>query len=129
MRMEYNGFVFTQQSDIYAHTQDRILREVGADRVRAHVVQANHHFHGSISPSYLAAADAVLYVVSANPVVLARGAFTQDARPALEALERTSARHGDTLLSFEVGHTIIRVASGTDWTYEHHAKTTLAPGD
>lgn len=118
LRCEYRGFVFTDGADIYAHNQARILRAEPA-AVRAHVYSANHHFHGSVDVAYLRQTDAALFIVSADPAVYARGAFTEEYEPEVAAyLRRSGGRWRETLLTPEVGHVIVRVQDAEHWTYE-----------
>ena len=120
VKVSYKGFVFVQGSDIYGYNQEQILRKRGRAAVRAHVYHANHHFHGSVSPDYLIATDPVLIITSANAAVLARGAFSQDVNAAIGALtKKPRGRFDSLLLSFNTGHTILRVKDGDHWTWDH----------
>lgn len=123
LRLEYRGFVFTDGADIYGHNQARILREA-PEAVRAHVYGANHHFHGSVDVAYLRRTDPVLFLVSADPAVYARGAYSDEFVLEVERhLRSRGARLRETLLTPEVGHVLLRVEDGARWTYE-----TRAPG-
>ncbi len=123
LRLEYRGFVFTDGADIYGHNQARILREA-PEAVRAHVYGANHHFHGSVDVSYLRRTDPVLFLVSADPAVYARGAYSDEFVLDVERhLRSRGSRLRETLLTPEVGHVLLRVEDADRWTYE-----TRAPG-
>ena len=122
LRLEYRGFVYVDGADIYGHNQARILREM-PEAVRAHVYYGNHHFHGSIDVAYLRRTDPVLFLVSADPAVYARGAFTEEFGPQVEShLRARGARLQETLLTPEVGHILVRVQDATRWSYETRAR-------
>jgi beta-lactamase superfamily II metal-dependent hydrolase len=133
-RLSYNGFVYTHGGDIYQHAQRAILHAF-PDQVRAHVYHGNHHFHGGVDLDYLLATEPVLFLASANSSVYDRDAFsTVVMNQAAPALERSSRRFRETLLSFEVGHQVIRVDGSKDWSndttelhYETH-QVRLHPG-
>ncbi len=122
LRFEYRGFVYADGADIYGHNQERILREM-PEAVRAHVYYGNHHFHGSVDVAYLRRTDPVLFLVSADPAVYARGAFTEEFEAQVESHLRTrGARLRETLLTPEVGHILLRIHDDTRWSYETRAK-------
>jgi competence protein ComEC len=122
LRLEHRGFVFTDGADIYGHNQERILRET-PEAVRAHVYSGNHHFHGSLDVAYLRRTDPVLFLVSADPSVYARGAYSDEFVPEVEAhLRARGGRLRETLLTSEVGHILLRVEDGERWSYETRPK-------
>jgi beta-lactamase superfamily II metal-dependent hydrolase len=120
--MNYQDFTVQFQGDIYAHNQDRIMREYGLGAITGQVLYGNHHWHGSINPEYVKNVDPSLIFVPASEVVYARGAFTQDAMEAVNFLRRHGSRYKEMLMSFDIGHLIIRATSNDDgeveWTYE-----------
>ncbi|MGD0572397.1 MAG: CBM35 domain-containing protein [Sedimentisphaerales bacterium] len=121
MRMEYKGFVYTHGGDIYGQNQHQILQRYAnnPDFLKTHVYHANHHFHGSVDEDYLKAIDPYLFIVSADEHVYGRGAYTQQVqRDVLPYLRNEHKRFIEDLLSFEVGHTVIRVADCNNWNYE-----------
>jgi competence protein ComEC len=121
MRMEYNGFVYTHGGDIYGQNQHQILQRYAnnPDFLKTHVYHANHHFHGSVDVDYLKTIDPYLFIVSADEHVYGRGAYTQQVqRDVLPYLRNKHKQFIEDLLSFEVGHTVIRVADSNDWNYE-----------
>lgn len=118
LRFSHRGFVYADGGDIYGHNQERILRERPA-LVPAHVYAANHHFHGSIDVSYLRRTDPVLFLVTADPAVYARGAFTEEFQPMVERhLKAHGGRLRETLLTPEVGHILVRAHDGDRWSCE-----------
>lgn len=122
LRFEYSGFVYADGADIYGHNQERILREM-PEAVRAHVYFGNHHFHGSVDVAYLRRTDPVLFLVSADPAVYARGAFTEEFQAQVEChLKTRGARLRETLLTPEVGHILLRIHDEARWSYETRAK-------
>ncbi len=119
--MEYKGFVYTHGGDIYGQNQHQILQRYAnnPDFLKTHVYHANHHFHGSVDEDYLKTIDPYLFIVSADEHVYGRGAYTQQVqRDVLPYLRNKHKRLIEDLLSFETGHTVIRVADGNDWNYE-----------
>jgi hypothetical protein len=123
MRMEYKGFVYTHGGDIYGQNQHQILQRYAknnnADFLRTHVYHANHHFHGSVDEEYLKTIDPYLIIVSGEEHIYGRWAYTQQVqRDVLPYLRNEHKRFIEDLLSFETGHTVIRVADGNNWNYE-----------
>lgn len=123
MRMEYNGFVYTHGGDIYGQNQHQILQRYAQknnlDFLKTHVYHANHHFHGSVDTDYLKTIDPYLFIVSGEEHIYGRGAYTQQVqRDVLPYLKNEHKRLIEDLLSFEVGHTVIRVADCNNWNYE-----------
>ena len=123
MRMEYNGFVYTHGGDIYGQNQHQILQRYkqknNLDFLKTHIYHANHHFHGSVDEEYLETIDPYLFIVSADQHVYGRGAYTQQVqRDVLPYLRNKHKRFIEDLLSFEVGHTVIRVSDSNNWNYE-----------
>lgn len=122
-RIEYNGFVYTHGGDIYGDNQRRILQDYKAgnnlNALRTHVYHANHHFHGSVDAEYLRTIDPYLIIVSAEEHVYGRAAYTQTVqRDVLPFLRNNNKRLIEDLLHFEVGHVVIRIKNGTNWSYE-----------
>jgi hypothetical protein len=123
MRMEYKGFVYTHGGDIYGQNQQGILQRYAQrndlEHLRTHIYNANHHFHGSVDVAYLKALDPYLFIVSGEEHIYGRGAYTQQVqRNVLKGLKNENKRLIEDLLSFEVGHVVIRVADGNSWNYE-----------
>ena len=124
LRMELRGFVYSDGADNYAVNQQRCL-DHHPELVRADVYYGNHHFHGSLDPDFLRKVDPVLVLVSAQEAVYARGAFSQRYQQGVEAfLKAHNGRLRETLLTRELGTTVIRVFDQAHWTYG-----TLAPID
>ena len=122
--MEFRGFVYSDGADNYAVNQQRCL-DHHPELVRADVYYGNHHFHGSLDPDFLRKVDPVLVLVSAQEAVYARGAFSQRYQQGVEAfLKAHNGRLRETLLTRELGTTVIRVFDQAHWTYG-----TLAPVD
>ena len=133
MRMEYKGFVYTHGGDIYGQNQDRILRRYTAenqpDFLRTHVYHANHHFHGSVDVPYLRTIDPRLFIVSAEEHVYGRGAYTHHVQREVLPWLNENGRLLEDLLSFEVGHVVIRITDGDVWNYETYKDLdALIPG-
>ncbi len=119
IRLEYNGFVYSAGGDTYQHAQGAILEHFGGEFLRSHVFHANHHFHGGILDEYLLAADPVLFLSSANAAVYDRDAYARVVlNEVIPAFKEHDSRFTDNLLSFEVGHTVVRVDGSKDWTDE-----------
>jgi len=123
MRMEYKGFVYAHGGDIYGQNQQQILQRYTAkkdlDQIRIHVYHANHHFHGSVDVDYLKALDPYIFIVSGEEHIYGRGAYTQQVqRNVLKSLKNENKRLIEDLLSFEVGHVVVRAADGNSWNYE-----------
>jgi hypothetical protein len=123
MRMEYKGFVYTHGGDIYGQNQHQILQRYAKNNnaafLRTHVYHANHHFHGSVDEEYLKTIDPYLIIVSGEEHIYGRWAYTQQVqRDVLPYLRNEHKRFIEDLLSFETGHTVIRVADGNNWNYE-----------
>jgi len=123
MRMEYRGFVYTHGGDIYGWNQHEILHRYveknQLDQLKTHIYHANHHFHGSVDVAYLRMIDPYLFIVSGEEHIYGRGAYTQQVKKnVLNYLKENNERLIEDLLSFEVGHIIIRVSDRTHWNYE-----------
>lgn len=123
IRMEYKGFVYTHGGDIYGQNQHQILQRYAQKkdlgRLRTHIYHANHHFHGSVDEYYLKTIDPYLFIVSGEEHIYGRGAYTQQVqRNVLTYLKNEHKRLLEDLLSFEVGHVVIRAADGKRWNYE-----------
>ncbi len=121
-RMEYKGFIYLHDGDIYGQNQQRILRRYYARNKaplpEADVYHANHHFHGSVDVPYLRTINPFLILVSAEEHVYGRGAYTYDVQRQVYPYLRESGRLIEDLLSFETGHAVIRVIDGDTWSYE-----------
>jgi hypothetical protein len=119
LRFEYRGFVYTHGADNYAINQVRQLALFPPETLRAHVYHANHHFHGSVDPGFLRTLDPVLVLVSAEQAVYARGAFTTIYKQDVESyLRTTNRRFRETLLTYDVGHIILRITDADHWSCE-----------
>lgn len=115
--LRYNGFVLSAGGDIYQHAQRAILNAFDPDDVKAHVYHANHHFHGGVETEYLIAVDPYLLLTSANEAVYDREAFARNViNEAVPVLEKSGSRFIENLLSFEVGHMVIRIDGSRDWS-------------
>lgn len=113
-RLEYNGFIYTHGSDVYAEGQQRIMERF-PDRLRTHVYRANHHLHGSMSPDYLIKADPCVIVVSAEETIYKRVAYTRDFREAVRRIKETRGRLRDVCLTLEKGNVVVSANDGDDW--------------
>ncbi len=123
MRMEYRGFVYTQGGDIYGWNQHEILHRYieknQVDHLKTHIYHANHHFHGSVDVAYLRTINPYLFIVSGEEHIYGRGAYTQEVqKKVLNYLKENNKRLIEDLMSFEVGHVIIRISDSTHWNYE-----------
>ncbi|MDI6401335.1 MBL fold metallo-hydrolase [Balneolaceae bacterium ANBcel3] len=117
LRMEYNGFVYTYGGDVYQRGQQAMLDHFGPEKIRSHVYQANHHFHGGVMKEHLLALDPVLFMVSANDAVYDRDAYARVVlNEVIPQLKAEGRRYKDNLLTYEVGHTIVRVDGSEDWS-------------
>lgn len=121
-RMEYKGFVYTHGGDIYGQNQERILQQYAARNesgsLQTHIYHANHHFHGSVDVPYLRAINPFLFLVSAEEHVYGRGAYTQLVQRNVLPYLKENKRLIEDLISFEVGHVVIRAAGADAWNYE-----------
>ncbi len=123
-------FKLNSQGDIYGQQQDEILYERGTSGAESTVFLSNHHFHGSISEDYVTTTNAELVIVSASHEVYRAGAFTG---PGMKAINQLRESKGDDfrnmLLTFDVGHTIIKVNPDASYTYETVFKDRLEEGE
>ena len=117
-RLSYKGFVYLDGGDNYSDNQQAVLKKFPAD-VSAHVYHAAHHMHGPIDAGYLRAINPALVLVQAQEAIYARSAymksFKMDVVPYLTA---NGKRFIEDLPSVEAGTVVIRVNSGSDWSYE-----------
>ena len=121
LRWQYGQFVYSDGADNYALNQRRCLAQF-PDQIRADVYYTNHHLHGSVDVDFLRKVDAALYLVSAQEAVYARGAYSQQFKGLVEPhLRAAGARFQESLLSYDVGHVLIRVQADGTWTYECHS--------
>jgi glyoxylase-like metal-dependent hydrolase (beta-lactamase superfamily II) len=117
IRLQYGDFVLSAGGDTYQHAQRAVLSAFGEERVRSHIFHANHHFHGGVETDYLVATDPVLFVTSANEAVYDREAYTRNVlNEAIPALKSRGGRFVENLLSFELGHVVIRIDGSADWS-------------
>ncbi|MBN2521605.1 MAG: MBL fold metallo-hydrolase, partial [Bacteroidales bacterium] len=118
--MNYNGFVYSHGADNYAHTQNELMK-IFKSRLQAHVFNANHHFHGSVNPNYIAITNPYLVFVSAEQAIYARGAYMDMYKERTEkVLLQRHARLIETLFSLEAGTVVIRVNDSNQWWYENY---------
>jgi beta-lactamase superfamily II metal-dependent hydrolase len=119
LRFEYRGFVYTHGGDNYAENQVRQLADFPPELLRSQVYHANHHFHGSLDVGFLRTLDPVLVLVSAEKAVYARGAYTtlfqQDVAGYLHTVD---SRFREALLTYDVGHIVLRITDADHWTCE-----------
>jgi competence protein ComEC len=115
--LSYNGFTYSHGADNYAITEDRIMKRFKS--LSAQVFYANHHFHGSINPVFLAKTNPALVVVSAQQALYARGAYMDVYREKIEkSLYASHARLIETLFTLEAGTVVVRANGPNDWEYE-----------
>ncbi len=119
-RLEYNGFTYALGGDIYAHEQERILKDF-PDQVRVHVYRTNHHMHGSSSWNYLKMSDPVLFVTSAEQAVYEREAYTQVLKGVIDQFRSGGSRFLENLLTLERGNILVGANSDRDWNYDCRA--------
>ncbi|HYX39358.1 MAG TPA: MBL fold metallo-hydrolase [Oligoflexus sp.] len=119
-RLEYNGFTYAIGGDIYAHEQERILKDF-PEQVRVHVYRTNHHMHGSTSWDYLKASDPVLFVTSAEQAVYEREAYTKVLFGVIDQFRTGGSRFLENLLTLEKGNILVGANSDSDWSYGCHA--------
>jgi competence protein ComEC len=127
--LSYNGFTYSHGADNYAITEDRIMRRF--KNLSAQVFYANHHFHGSVNPVFIAKTDPVLVVVSAQQALYARGAYMDVYKEKIEkSLYASHAQLIETLFTLEAGTVVIRVKDSNDWCYETYRnnKDIFLPG-
>lgn len=117
-RLDFKGFSFGFQGDMYSQQQDENLAYWGEDAISFDVLQSNHHWHGSISPEYVQKTNADLIVISASEHVWGAGSFTQDDMQAVEYLKQNNADFREHLFTFDVGHIVIKVWPDGTFSYE-----------
>jgi beta-lactamase superfamily II metal-dependent hydrolase len=117
-RLDFMGFSFGFQGDIYSQQQDENLAYWGEDAIKVDVLQSNHHWHGSISPEYVQKTNADLIVISASEHVWGAGSFTQDGMQAVNYLQQHNADFRENLFTFDVGHIVIKVWPDGTFSYE-----------
>jgi beta-lactamase superfamily II metal-dependent hydrolase len=116
--LNWNGFTYSHGADNYAENQSRILKQFG-NAVAADVFFANHHFHGSVNPTFIAKTNPALVVVSAQQALYARGAYMDIYKEKTEKnLFASHARLMETLFTLEVGTVVVRVQQSGEWHYE-----------
>ena len=117
-RMEYNGFVYQHDADIYAKNQQQIMEKY-PDNVRANVYSANHHFHGSTDENYLRLMQPDLVFIQAEQAIYARSAYMEKyLKQSVNWLKENKNKIVENLPMIEVGTAVIRVNSSDDWSYE-----------
>ncbi|MER2490547.1 hypothetical protein [Catenovulum sediminis] len=117
-RLDYKGFRFGFQGDIYGQQQDEHLATYGENAIKVDVLQSNHHWHGSISPDYVKKTNADLIIVSASEHVWGAGSFTQDGLSGVRYLRDNNPDFKERLMTFDVGHVVVKVFEDGSWTYE-----------
>jgi beta-lactamase superfamily II metal-dependent hydrolase len=115
--LEYKGFTYALGGDIYAHEQERILKDF-PDKVRVHVYRTNHHMHGSASWDYLKMSDPVLFVTSAEQAVYEREAYTKILQGVIDQFQKGGARFVENLLTLEKGNILLGINGENDWSYD-----------
>ena len=119
LRFEYHGFVYIHGADNYAVNQIRQLAQFPPEILRAHVYNGNHHLHGSVDAGFYRTVDPVLVLVSAEKAVYARGAYTTVFKRDVESyLKTANARFRETLVTYDVGHIVLRITDGDHWSCE-----------
>lgn len=117
-RMEYNGFVYQHDADIYAKNQHTIMENY-PDDVKANVYSANHHFHGSTDENYLRLMQPDVVLNQAEQAIYARSAYIEKyLKQSVNWLKENNNKVVENLPMLEVGTAVIRVNSGDDWSYE-----------
>ena len=118
LRWTYGKFSYSDGADNYAGNQQAVMTRF-PNEIRADVYYTNHHLHGSTDVNFLRKTDASLYLISAQEAVYARGAYSQQFKGLVEThLRSAGARLKESLLSYDVGHVLIRVREDGSWTYE-----------
>lgn len=130
--IEYRGFRYLHQADIYAKTNDVLLERFGDDPAYWDVdyLLANHHFHGSVSPRFLRLTNPDLVFVPVSGALYARGAYTTLYRDFVESyLKQHDGDLGDTIVSAASGSVVIDVDGHGGWrraTYKQIALPDVA---
>ncbi|GAA6139701.1 hypothetical protein NBRC116583_34480 [Arenicella sp. 4NH20-0111] len=76
-RLEYSGFRFCFQEDLYSQHADEGHCYFGEDAIKVNVLQSSHQWHGSINPEYIRETNADLIIVSAGEQIWGASSFTQ----------------------------------------------------
>ncbi|MBP3039433.1 DUF5011 domain-containing protein [Bacillaceae bacterium Marseille-Q3522] len=108
------------QADIYAKTNDVLLERFGDDPAYWDVdyLQANHHFHGSVSPEFLRLTNPDLVFVPVSGAVFSRGAYSTLYQEFVENyLKEKQMDLTDTVVSAESGTLVLDINSKSDWHY------------
>ncbi|MFQ3190073.1 MAG: beta-lactamase superfamily II metal-dependent hydrolase [Paraglaciecola sp.] len=117
-RLDYNGFRFAFQGDIYAQQQDENLAVHGEEAIKVDVLQSNHHWHGSISSEYVKKTGADLIIISASEHIWGAGSFTQDGMAGVNYLKDNNPDFKERLMTFDAGHVVVKVFEDGTWSYE-----------
>lgn len=118
--VQYRGFTYLHQADIYAKTENVLLQRFGDTPSfwDVDVLQGNHHFHGSVGPTFLRLTNPELVTVQVSGAVYDRGAYTTLYRRYVEQyLKEHGADLRDTILAPQSGTLVIDVNSADDWCY------------
>ena len=117
--VRYRGFSYLHQADTYAKTDDVMQQRFGSDPEFWDVdyLQANHHFHGSVSPTFLRLTNPTLVFVPVSGAVWARGAYTTLYRGQVESYLKENGDLVDTVLSPASGSVVVDVDGADDWRY------------
>lgn len=118
-RLEYNGFVYLHSADNYAVNQDRIARE-HPELVESHVFFGNHHFHGSISPSFIKKVNPYIVLLQSEQAIYARDAYADQFQKEVEPYLRNinPRKYIECIPAVEVGMVVVRAKDSTTWSYE-----------
>jgi len=117
-KMEYNGFVYVHGGDTYGLNQVKILETFPED-IQADLFYANHHFHGSVDVNYLRAMQPSAVVLQAQEAIYARSAYWQKYLiESREYLLKSKNHFVENLPALEVGTTVFRINSQSDWTFD-----------
>ena len=128
MCVEYNGFKYHHAADNYANVEDRIMslweKHGEKDFLKCDFFNANHHFHGSVNDAFIRFINPVAVFVSAQGAVYARAAYTTIYKNEVENKPFENKRLKNTLLSCEVGNTVVKVWNRDEWYYEFYDNLT-----
>lgn len=124
-RLEYNGFAYQHDADIYAINQRKIIEKF-PDDIKAHVYLANHHFHGSSDEQYLRMVQPDVVFIQAEQAIYARSTYaTTYLQNTVKWLLENKNKVVENLPMLEVGTAVIRVNSADDWSYETYKDSSV----
>lgn len=117
----YGEFRYHHAADNYANVEERMLGlwEARGEKsfLKCDYFYANHHFHGSVSDTFIRYINPKVVFVSAQAAVYARAAYTTVYKEGVQLRGYPGKRLQDTLLSCEVGSVRVKVFKDR-WMYE-----------